>query len=168
MDIRLASDCTVDSIVDGPGLRTVIWTQGCTHNCKECQNPESHSFKSGFTVSCDEVVESVTNNKIQSGITFSGGDPFEQPLECAYIARGLSASKLNLWCYSGYSFEEIIKDSDKLSFLKELDVLVDGKFDCDSKDLSRPFAGSSNQRIIDVQTSLKENKVVEVQFEDIF
>ncbi|MDD6223920.1 MAG: anaerobic ribonucleoside-triphosphate reductase activating protein [bacterium] len=167
MTIRLAADLQVDSIVDGEGIRTVIWTQGCPHNCQGCHNPLTHSIDGGAEVELDYIKEEIDLLDGQDGITFSGGDPFLQPLACSVLAKYAKTKGLNIWCYTGYTFEQLLELSkvkiDILTFLKEIDVLVDGKFEIDKKSYSTTFRGSSNQRIIDVPNSLKNKQVVLVE-----
>lgn len=160
MKIRLANDLQPDSIVDGPGIRTVVWTQGCSHNCEGCHNPTTHDFKGGFSVSTDEVNQELDTLLGQQGITLSGGDPMFQAKACAEIAKHAKEIGLNVWCYTGFTYEEVLKSKDMLELLKYVDVLVDGKFDIKEFSLNLDFRGSRNQRIIDVQASLKENKVI--------
>ena len=162
--IRLASDLQSDSIVDGPGLRTVIWTQGCSHNCSECQNPQTWDFNGGGLVPLDMVYEAIDELEYQNGITFSGGDPMYQPYPCTEIAKYCKNKGYNIWVYTGFTYEELIKMSKKdkiyLEFLKTIDVLVDGRYMKKLRDLNLLFRGSSNQRLIDVPKSLKSKKVV--------
>lgn len=164
MKIRLAAYLQPDSIVDGEGIRTVIWTQGCPHNCLGCHNPETHDIKGGALVELEEVYKIIDELEGQDGITFSGGDPFMQPKECSEIAKYAKEKKLNVWSYTGYTFEHLLTLSEKkpeiIDFLKEIDVLVDGKFELSKKSYNCIFRGSSNQRIIDVKESLKKKKVV--------
>ena len=164
MRIRLAAYLQSDSIVDGEGIRTVIWTQGCPHHCLGCHNPETWSFDDGELVDVDLVCEIIDTLEGQDGITFSGGDPFAQPEQCAYIAKYARSKGLNIWSYTGYTWEELMElsktNKDILNFLKELDVLVDGRFVLSQKSFSCIFRGSTNQRIIDVPKSLKAKKVV--------
>lgn len=164
MEIRLARDIQTDSIVDGEGIRTVIWTQGCIHNCKGCHNPDTHSFTEGFMIDIEDVKTMLTNLKGQSGITFSGGDPMCQPKECTEIAKYAKKLGLNVWCYTGYTYERLMemskKDKSYKTFLKYIDVLVDGPFILSKKSFDVKFRGSKNQRIIDVVKSLKEDKVI--------
>lgn len=167
MKIRLAAYLQPDSIVDGEGIRTVIWTQGCPHNCPGCHNPETHDFEGGALVELDEVFEIIDTLEGQTGITFSGGDPFIQAKECNEIARYAKDKGYNIWCYTGFTFEQLLKLSktkkEIMDFLETIDVLVDGKFDINKKSLSVVFAGSSNQRIIDVKKSLEKKEVVLVE-----
>lgn len=160
MKIRLAASLQPDSIVDGEGIRTVIWTQGCNHHCKGCHNPETWSFDSGYLVDVDSIIKELDSLTGQDGITLSGGDPFYQVEACTLIAKHCKNKKLNVWCYTGFVYEDLIKDTKMLELLKYIDVLVDGPFVLNKRSLDLYFKGSSNQRIIDVPNSLKENKIV--------
>jgi len=160
MKIRLASPITIDSVVDGKGLRTVIWCQGCPHNCEGCHNPDTQTFTSGFEQEVDELVESIVKVQLQSGVTFSGGEPMMQPVSCAAVAEQLKARGVNIWCYTGFTFEELINKPDCLQFLQYIDVLIDGKFDLALKSYDLVFKGSANQRVIDVPASLRQGSVV--------
>lgn len=163
MKIRLASTLQSDSIVDGEGIRTVVWTQGCPHNCPFCHNPQTHDFKGGFLEDVDVIKEELRELKGQDGITLSGGDPMVQPLQCLEIAKEAHRLGMNVWCYSGYRFEEIMDNKNMKKLLEEVDVLVDGKFLIEEKSLDIYYRGSKNQRIIDVKKSLEEAKVVEIE-----
>lgn len=164
MKIRLARDIQADSIVDGEGIRTVIWTQGCIHNCKGCHNPDTHSFTDGFLVDIDIIKDSLKKLKGQSGITFSGGDPMCQPKECVEIAKYAKSIGLNVWCYTGYTYERLLEmsksDERYIEFLNYIDVLVDGPFILSQKSFDVKFRGSKNQRIIDVVKSLKLKQTI--------
>ena len=160
MKIRLAAWLQPDSIVDGEGVRTVIWTQGCSHNCPGCHNPGTHDFKGGFEATTEEITEELKSLEGQDGITLSGGDPLFQVEACSLIAKEARKMGLNVWCYTGFTFEELIKMPKALEFLKYVDVLVDGKFIMSERSLNLDFRGSRNQRVIDVQKSLKEKSVV--------
>ena len=164
MKIRLSSDIQPDSVVDGTGIRAVVWTQGCSHNCPGCHNPGTHDFKGGFEVDVDEVNEAISELEFQDGVTFSGGDPFFQPEACAKIAEHIQSLGMNVWCYTGFLFEDLLKASNKkkaiMDFLSNIDILVDGPFVIAKRSYSAKFRGSSNQRIIDVKKSLEEGKVV--------
>lgn len=163
MEIRLASTLQPDSIVDGIGIRTVIWTQGCPHNCLGCHNPSTHSFDDGAWVCVDEIKEELDNLVGQDGITFSGGDPMCQPEACSIIAKYAHEIGLNVWCYTGYTFEELMNLSKSkptiLEFLHEIDVLIDGRFILSQKSYNLKFKGSRNQRIINVKESLERGQV---------
>jgi anaerobic ribonucleoside-triphosphate reductase activating protein len=160
MKIRLAAECTVDSIVDGPGLRTTVWTQGCKHDCKECHNPSTHDMNGGYDVDVDDLVNFYLKQELQSGVTLSGGDPFYQPEALLELTSKLKKNNVNIWCYTGFVFEDLMKDDVCQQVLKNIDVLVDGPFVIAKKSLALLFRGSENQRLINVQSSLKENKVV--------
>lgn len=162
MKIRLAADIQTDSIVDGIGIRSVIWTQGCSHNCPYCHNPETHDFSKGDLVELDDVIKKLENLPLQDGVTFSGGDPMFQPKQCAILASKIHSLGMNVWAYTGFTFEELLEKGNKdiLEFLNDIDVLVDGKFEIDKKSYDLEFRGSSNQRIIDVPKSLKSHTVV--------
>ena len=164
MKIRLAvPEIQNDSIVDGEGIRSVIWTQGCPHACPGCHNPTTHCVNSGIELEIEKVKEMIDSLVGQDGISFSGGDPMIQPAACAELARHCQKRGLNVWCYTGYTFEELIKLSEKkesiLDFLKQIDVLVDGKFILAEKSYDVVFRGSRNQRLIDVQKSLKTGNI---------
>lgn len=171
MTIRLASELQIDSVVDGTGVRAVIWTQGCAHNCPGCHNPQTHSFDDGFLKDVDELISEIQAMEGQTGITFSGGDPMYQPEACAVIAKAAHKCKLDVWCYTGFTFEEVLKmrDTNKAvkDFLNEIDVLVDGRFIMAKRSYNIKFRGSTNQRIIDVKKSLKQKKVVIALSDDV-
>lgn len=160
MKIRLAAGLQVDSIVDGEGIRTVLWTQGCPHNCKGCHNPQTHDFNGGEEIEVEEVIEALKEIKNQDGITLSGGDPVCQSEACYEISKAAHEMGLNVWCYTGYTYEAMLLSKSKRKLLEEIDVLVDGKFVLEEKSYDLYFKGSRNQRIIDVQKSLKEERVV--------
>lgn len=162
MKIRLAADLQTDSIVDGLGVRTVIWTQGCSHNCPSCHNPFTHDFNGGDLVDIDDVLDAIECLEGQDGITLSGGDPFFQPASCTKIAKKAHELGMNVWAYTGFIYEDLIKNGNKdiLELLTEIDVLIDGKFDPSKKSLDLEFRGSSNQRIIDVVKSLENHQTI--------
>lgn len=163
MKIRLASEITTDSIVDGEGIRSVVWCQGCIHNCPGCHNPETHSFDKGILREVSEVCEEIKNIEFQDGITLSGGDPLCQVDACLEIAKFCQSIGLNVWCYTGYTIEKLLERSLKEEKLRELlmniDVLVDSPFVLELKSYDVPFRGSKNQRLIDSKKSILENKV---------
>lgn len=166
MKIRLAGEMTTDSIVDGEGIRSVIWCQGCIHNCLECHNPGTHSFTGGYLKDVSEVCEEISNLEFQDGITLSGGDPLAQIEPCLEIAKFCQEIGLNVWCYTGYKMEDLLKRAEKEPKLKELllniDALIDGPFMIELKSYNVPFRGSSNQRIINSRESIRTNKVCEI------
>lgn len=161
MEVRLAGDIQEDSILDGVGIRTVIWFQGCKHNCLGCQNPETHDLNSGFLTDTEVIKGKLNELKYQTGITLSGGDPFFQPDAALDIVKYAKSVGLDVWAYTGFTYEALLKgDKNRLELLKEIDVLVDGKFMIDLKSLNCKFRGSTNQRIIDVKKSLETGDVV--------
>lgn len=153
MKIRIAG-IIEESIVDGPGIRMVVFTQGCKHNCKGCHNPETHSFQGGSIVDIDHIVSRAKTNPLLDGITLSGGEPFEQSMECSVLAKKIKEIGLNVVTYTGYTFEEIMKNENFRDLLFQTDILIDGKFEVDNKNLMLKFRGSSNQRIINVRKYL--------------
>ena len=161
MVVRLAADIQPDSILDGSGIRTVIWFQGCLHNCEGCQNPETHDLNGGIVFDVDEIKKKIKKLKYQNGITLSGGDPFFQPEAAFEIAKFAKSIGLNIWAYTGFTYEALLNgDKKRLELLKLVDVLVDGKFIMDKKSLNCKFRGSTNQRLIDVKKSLENGGVV--------
>lgn len=162
--VRLAGKIDQDSIVDGEGIRSVIWFQGCSHNCYMCHNPETHDFNGGFLTNIEEVKEQIRELEFQNGVTFSGGDPMFQPEALYELAKCCHECGLNVWCYTGFTFEKLIEMSKLKPIYKEvlgeIDVLVDGKFELEKKSFDVKFRGSTNQRIIDVNKSLKEEKII--------
>ncbi len=151
-----------ESIVDGPGFRFVVFTQGCKHHCPGCHNPNTHSFEGGTSISVDSLFEQIGKNPLLDGITLSGGEPFEQAEACAELASRAHKAGLTVMTYTGYTFE-VIRDGSRdgwKSLLEETDILVDGPFELDKKNLLLKFRGSENQRIIDVKKSLANKTVV--------
>ena len=168
MEIRIAG-LAEESIVDGPGFRYTVFTQGCPHNCKGCQNPQTHDFNGGRIDDTDRIFEDIIKDPLLDGVTFSGGEPFCQCAALADLAKRLRSykvKKFNLISYTGYTYEQLIarskKESDCRELLELLDYLVDGRFEEDKRSLELKFRGSSNQRFIDVQRSLKEGRAVEI------
>lgn len=160
MEIRIFGLAN-DSIVDGPGLRLGVFTQGCPHHCEGCHNPESHTFDGGEIRDVDEILEIARDNFLLDGITLSGGEPFCQPEACTEIAKGAHDAGLNVWCYTGYTYETLISGKEAWkNLLQNIDVLVDGPFLIGERSLDIRFRGSRNQRIINVPESLKLGMVV--------
>ncbi len=161
--IRLAADLQTDSIVDGPGLRAVLWTQGCNHHCKGCQNPQTWSFDGGGLVPVSLVLDEIDKLEYHTGLTLSGGDPMYQVEPCLEIVKYARKKGLNIWVYTGFTFEELMEMAKKkkvyLNFLKQIDVLVDGRFRLEERDLSLLFRGSRNQRLIDVPKTLESGQI---------
>lgn len=159
-NLRLASDVQFDSIVDGPGVRIVIWTQGCPHHCMNCHNPHTHDEKGGKGYATQDIIEQIQTSQLQTGLTLSGGEPFMQSMELLPVVEAAKAKKLNIWAYSGFPFEELMKHDAQRALLEKIDVLVDGKFIDEQRDYRLVFKGSKNQRIIDVQKSLIKHHIV--------
>lgn len=157
-----------ESIVDGPGIRLTVFTQGCRHNCEGCHNPETHSFDGGNMMDIEDILKQLKKNPLLDGITLSGGEPFEQASACAELAFEARKMGLHVMTYTGYTFEYILKNEESRDGWKELlnntQILVDGRFEISKKSIELRFRGSSNQRIIDVEKSLKNNEVVEAEF----
>lgn len=184
VSLRLAG-VVRESIVDGPGLRFAIFCQGCPHNCPKCHNQDTHDFSGGYDCDIQKIVNAIEENPLLSGVTFSGGEPSHQPVAFLEIAKKVKSRGLNIWMYSGYTLEELlsranstISDLDNMNenssqtsekneeqvalkgLLSLIDVLVDGKFINELKDLTLPFRGSRNQRIIDMAATKRHNKII--------
>ena len=153
-----------ESIVDGPGYRTAIFTQGCPYHCPGCHNPESQPFEGGKLWTLDEVEKQFSANPLLSGITLSGGEPAEQAEACAELAHRAHQKGLNVWTYSGSTLEKLTEraqtDAALKRLLDETDVLVDGPFILAERSLELDFCGSRNQRVIDMQKTRQAGKVV--------
>lgn len=166
-NIRL-SGIAYESLVNGPGMRRVFFSQGCKHNCKGCFNPDTHDFNGGEDRNMDDLIKDVIENPILRGVTFSGGDPWEQADKFAYMAKAFKEHRLSVWSYTGYTFEYILEHKNERKgwseLLNNIDVLVDGKFEEDKKEDGLKFRGSSNQRIIDIKESLKQGKVITLDY----
>ena len=158
MTIRLAGIIN-DSIVDGPGFRLTVFTQGCIHNCYNCHNPETHDPTKGYLFETDKIVEMCKTNPLLRGITFSGGDPLLQPKEILDIIKKVRTETFDVVCYTGYTYEEVLQLGKikpiYLELLNNIDYLIDGKYVDALRDLTLLFRGSSNQRIIDVKKNFK-------------
>ncbi len=159
MNIRIAG-LVQESIVDGPGFRFTVFTQGCPHNCPGCHNPETHDPSGGREVSLDSLVDAMRKNPLLDGLTLSGGEPFMQADACARLAEEARGMGLNVWAYSGYTFEELCADPVKKQLVAACDVVVDGPFLLSQRTLEKRFRGSKNQRLVDVKKSLERGTVV--------
>ena len=168
MDLRVAG-IVKESVVDGPGFRYVIFAQGCVHKCKGCHNPQTHSFDGGYVCNADDILREIKASYMLDGITCSGGECFESAEGFAYIARKVREMGLNVWTYTGYTYEYIIEHMKERKGWKELlyntDVLIDGKYEEELKDISLAYRGSGNQRIIDVRESLKCGGIVVLEMD---
>lgn len=153
-----------DSIVDGKGIRMTIFTQGCFHHCPECHNPQTHSLENGTTVDISDIIHMAVKNPLLDGITLSGGDPFIQAQACSELAKEAHKIGLNVWTYTGYTYEELLSSNNRhwKELLYQTDILVDGRFEKSKRSLELVFKGSSNQRIIDVGRSITENKLIAI------
>lgn len=150
-------DIVEDTVVDGPGFRTTVYASGCAHRCPGCHNPQSWDLCAGHVVSVEVVADKLLNNPF-ANITFSGGDPLMQVEAFTRLAKRIKAeSRKNIWCYTGYLFEDICKSSRLSMILPYIDVLVDGRFMQELRDTSLLFRGSSNQRLVDVRKSVTEH-----------
>lgn len=157
-------DIIEDTTVDGPGFRTAIYAAGCLQRCPGCHNPESWDINRGTPVSTAVLLEKVLADDF-ANVTFSGGDPLFQPEAFAELAKEIKArSKKNIWCYTGFTFESILKNKKQATLLSYIDVLVDGRFEESLRDEALLFRGSKNQRLIDVQSSLRESKIITYQY----
>lgn len=150
-----------NSYVDGPGIRMAIFFQGCLRHCEGCHNQGSWPMYGGEKIDVEVLLKKMDGDPLLTGITLSGGEPFLQPQAALILARFAHSRGLTIWCYSGYTFEEIRECEDnRLALLKEIDVLVDGPFEIDRMSLDIPWRGSENQRLVDVKKSLEKGEVV--------
>ena len=144
-----------ESIVDGPGVRFVVFTQGCPHGCPACHSPQTHDPAGGYEATANDLVatleENLEGNPLLAGVTLSGGEPFLHASELLPFAQAVHERNLNLWVYTGYTLEELLARGDEaeLALLAEADTLVDGRFEIAQRTLEMPFVGSRNQRIIE-------------------
>lgn len=154
-----------ESIVDGPGIRMTVFTQGCPHHCKGCHNPTTHDFNGGYVSDPENILKAIDQNPLLKGVTFSGGEPFMQAEALAELAVEIHKRGLDIITYTGFTYEQLSDSFDKFpdrrELLKQTDYLIDGKFEEDKKSLNLQFRGSSNQRIIDIKKSMEIGKVVE-------
>ena len=161
--VRLAG-IAYESLVNGPGKRRVFIAQGSKHNSKGSFNPDTQSFDKGRVLVIDKLIKDVLENPMITGVTFSGGDPIEQAHSFSYMAKILKNKGLNIWCYTGYTFEKLLdkmkENKDIRELLNNIVVLVDWKFEINNKKEELKFRGSSNQRIIDVNKSLALGKII--------
>ena len=167
MELRIAGTVN-DSIVDGPGFRFTIFTQGCPHHCKGCHNPHTHDFNGGEISTTEEILEKIFKNPLLDGVTLSGGEPFCQAKPLIEIARAVREKGMNVIAYTGYTFEYLKENASEENGWRELleltDFLIDGKFEIEKRSLALHFRGSSNQRIIDVQQTLKSGEITQVEW----
>lgn len=154
-------------VTNGPGIRTTIFVSGCTHNCEGCFNKEQQDFNYGneFTKETENQFVELTKSRQIKGVNILGGEPMQQVMDNTLLDL-LKRIKLEtgkpIWLWSGYIYEEIINNPKRLELLREVDVLIDGKFEKDKSDLMLKYRGSSNQRVIDVKKSLEQGNIVEI------
>lgn len=156
-----------ESIVDGPGIRMTVFTQGCPHHCKGCHNEQTWDFEGGYDSSTERILEEAQKDPLLRGLTFSGGEPFSQAQNMAILAKEAKEKGYDIFCYTGYTFEKLLSEFDTHPEYKELlehcDWLVDGPFVLEKRSLMLKFRGSTNQRILDVKKSLECGKAVETE-----
>lgn len=159
MKLRIAG-VVGDSIVDGPGLRLTVFTQGCPHRCPGCHNPQTHDFSGGYDATVEELFAQYRENPLLRGVTLSGGEPFCQPAPLAELARLVHGVGGDVFCYTGYTYEQLLERDDAAPLLAEVDVLIDGPFLLAERDLTLRFRGSANQRLLDLPRSRAEGRPV--------
>ena len=153
-----------DSIVDGPGIRTCVFCQGCPHHCEGCHNPETWDFGCGTPMDEERILGIVRSNPLCRGVTFSGGEPFAQAEGFAKLAKLLKTAGYEVASYTGYTFEQLLCGTPaQKDLLRQLDVLIDGPFVLAERSLQLPFRGSRNQRILDVPKSLAAGEPMEIK-----
>lgn len=151
---------------NGQGIRTVLWVSGCPHNCYKCHNPQTHDINSGILFdnsAMTEILNSLNYDYVK-GITFSGGDPLHtnNRNKIAEISSKIKETYPNKdqWLYTGYTFEQILKSDEMINAIKYINILIDGRFEFTKRDITLKWRGSSNQRIIDVQRSLRKGNII--------
>lgn len=153
-----------ESVVDGPGLRAVLFTQGCPHRCPGCHNPQTHDADGGYDLAIGEFVKEVRQNKLLRGVTFSGGEPLLQPSALLSLAQEMKAMGKDIMLYTGFTFEQILQMAEQepaiYKLLQYIDILVDGPYIEAQRDLRLLFRGSKNQRLIDVPKALSLRRVI--------
>ncbi|MDR2176122.1 MAG: anaerobic ribonucleoside-triphosphate reductase activating protein [Synergistaceae bacterium] len=153
-----------ESCVDGPGIRFVVFAQGCRHRCPACHNPQTHPFEGGFPTDGEEIMRRMAANPLLDGITLSGGDPFEQADAFAALAEKARERGYDVVTYTGWRYEEILLRGEQgwRRLLESTDILVDGRFELTLESDLLPFRGSSNQRLIDVPRSLESGRLYQI------
>lgn len=153
-DILRIAGLVEESVVDGPGIRFVVFVQGCPHNCFECHNPQTHDPNGGYDLHIDQIIDKITKNPLIDGVTLSGGEPFCQPKALYSLAKKLKNLNYNILAYSGYTLDELLNiakhNQDVKNLLSYVDTLIDGRFISSLKDYNLSFRGSSNQNIINM------------------
>lgn len=158
-DIVYLADIVDESVVDGTGIRMTLFTQGCPHRCEGCHNPSTHAYEGGHPFTVAQLLERIARDPLLDGVTLSGGEPFLWAEPLSALCRALHARGLNVWCYTGYTYEELVEKAATepavKALLDEIDVLVDGRFVLAERDLLLKFRGSRNQRILDMPATRK-------------
>jgi anaerobic ribonucleoside-triphosphate reductase activating protein len=156
-----------DTMVDGPGLRTSVYCAGCRHQCPGCHNPQSWDPQGGHVMTTADILRVIEADPYTRGVTFTGGDPMYQPEGFADLARAIrkEVPQKDIWCYTGFLYEQLLALPRQRQLLELIDVLVDGPFLRQQRTEELPFRGSANQRIIDVQASLAQQRVVTMRLE---
>lgn len=156
-----------ESIVDGPGIRMTVFTQGCPHHCKGCHNEQTWDFEGGYDSSTERILEEAQKDPILRGLTFSGGEPFCQAESLSILAKEAKEKGYDIFCYTGFTFEKLVSEFKNHPEYKELltycDWLVDGPFILSERSLMLKFRGSKNQRILDVKKSLETMTAIETE-----
>ncbi|MGE5422759.1 MAG: anaerobic ribonucleoside-triphosphate reductase activating protein [Ignavibacteriales bacterium] len=167
MKIRVCG-FTKESVVDGPGIRAVVFAQGCPHRCVGCHNPDTWDSEDGFDLEIDDILFQIASNPLLRGLTLTGGEPFAQSEGFAELAARVKSSGLDVVTYSGYTYEELMEkgrqDVSVMKILENTDILIDGPYMEELKDLSLAYRGSRNQRIIDINSSFQTGKVVQLEY----
>lgn len=157
-----------ESFVDGPGIRFVIFAQGCKNHCKNCHNPSTHDLNGGYEITIEEILSKIKANPLLSGVTFSGGEPFLQAKNFSELSQKIHKLNLNIITYTGYLFEDLVKNATPqnawLELLKNTDILIDGPYIENQRSMELKFKGSKNQRIILTKDTLAQNKLIETEF----
>ena len=156
-----------DTMVDGPGFRTSIYCAGCPNHCPECHNPQSWDINNGTMTSTEDLLKEIMSDPF-ANVTFSGGDPMFQAEGFAELARAIrKESSKDIWCFTGYKYENLLKNPAQRALLEQIDVLVDGPFIEEQKDITLKFKGSANQRVIDMEKTRATGEVSILEFTKI-
>ena len=160
MEIRLAG-IVPESIVDGPGYRLAVFVQGCPHACPGCHNPKTHDFAGGYLSDTEEIIAKLGKNPLVRGVTLTGGEPMMQARALAQIASAARQKGLGVWCYTGFTLEELLGEGreDRMALLEQVDVLVDGPYIAHERSLDLLYCGSKNQRLIDMNATRRTGDV---------
>ena len=160
MNIRLAG-VVPESIVDGPGYRLAVFVQGCPHACPGCHNPDTHDFAGGYLSDTAEVIAKMGKNPLVRGVTLTGGEPMMQAEALCEIASAAREKGLSVWCYTGYTLEELESERNpaRMRLLEQIDVLVDGTYIAHERSLDLLYRGSKNQRLIDMHATREAGEI---------